>query len=145
MTSASKVARTISQQCFMVRSRAISRMMTQMYDDALRPFSIKAPQMNLVVAIGATGQVSPADLGKHLAMEKSTVSRNLEALKKRGWIATQASPEGRGQLVSLTASGQRLLLDIEPAWKAVQTDVEARLGPAALHSLDAMRHALKAP
>ena len=44
-------ASEILQSCLLTRTRQISRVLTAIYDDALRPFGINAPQLTLLVMI----------------------------------------------------------------------------------------------
>lgn len=131
-------ARRIAAQCWVMRARAVSRLVTQIYDEALRPLGIKTSQVNLLIAIGAIEAASPGQLALELSLEKSTVSRNAEALKKRGWVNASPSPRGRGQILRLTPAGADMVTRIEPAWACAQAELERRLGGDVEH-LESLR------
>ena len=78
-----------------MRVRYLNRTLTSVYDDAFRPFGITASQVNLLVAIINQGSMSPVTLGNLLNIEKSTVSRNLERMRKAGWIEITGAVLGK--------------------------------------------------
>lgn len=131
-------ARVIAAQCWVMRARALSRLVTQIYDEALRPLGIKTSQVNLLVAIGAMEAASPSQVARELSLEKSTVSRNAEALKNKGWVRSSPSPQGRGQILRLTKTGADMITRIEPAWASAQAELERRLGDDVEH-LESLR------
>ena len=45
---------TISKTCIAVRMRLLNRVVTNLYDDALRPFGLKVSQLLIAVWSGAT-------------------------------------------------------------------------------------------
>jgi DNA-binding transcriptional ArsR family regulator len=99
--AAIEAARIISTNCLAIRTRRLHRSVSRVYDAALRPHGLTAPQLALLVAIALTRGVQPKILSPILDLEKSTLSRNLALLVKHGWI--QANRSGRSQTVRLTA------------------------------------------
>jgi DNA-binding MarR family transcriptional regulator len=102
----------------------------------LRPLGLNIAELNLLAAIAAQGSVQPAQLGRAMALEKSTLSRNCRRLVERGWVESRDHPDGRGVLLALTARGQETLLRALPAWRAAQQRAQAlvaatRLDPGA--------------
>lgn len=126
----------IAQSCLAVRLRAISRRVSTIYDEALRPYGVKVSQLNVLVAIGATGGASPSRLAAHLSLEKSTLSRNVDKLVDRGWVHVEGS--GRGQHLTLTPDGTALLTAALPAWRRAQAQVERQLGPDGVRAVHAL-------
>jgi len=58
---------------------------TTLYDDALRPFSLSAPQFSLLVLIVVHGPLSRSDLGRRNHHERSPLTRNLQLLISQDW------------------------------------------------------------
>jgi DNA-binding MarR family transcriptional regulator len=116
--AAIEAARIISTNCLAIRTRRLHRSVSRVYDAALRPHGLTAPQLALLVAIALTRGVQPKILSPILDLEKSTLSRNLALLVKHGWI--QANRSGRSQTVRLTATGASLLANAQPAWERAQ-------------------------
>jgi DNA-binding MarR family transcriptional regulator len=75
-------------------------------------------------------------------MERSTVSRNLEALIARGWLAAVTSDAGRVREVSATASGRHLIETVLPDWRLAQREAAALLGDAGVRSVRSLADTL---
>jgi DNA-binding MarR family transcriptional regulator len=125
-TKVQKIADAIAKDCVAMRVRYLNRSLTSIYDDAFRPLGITASQVNLLVALIKQGSLSPGELGGIFNMEKSTVSRNLERMRKAGWIGITRS--GRTNAVEATTAGKQLLVDAMPHWEEAQKAADALLG-----------------
>src|SRR2546425_10479862 len=51
---------TIARNCIAVRLRLLNRVVTNLYDDALRPLGLKVSQLNLLVVTAKLGLAQPA-------------------------------------------------------------------------------------
>jgi DNA-binding MarR family transcriptional regulator len=116
--------------CLGYRTRKLARTVTRLYNDRLRPLGLNLTEMNLLAAIAAQGAVQPAKLGRAMALEKSTLSRNTSRLVERGWVEVRDHPHGRGVLLALTASGNQMLLRAVPAWKHAQQQAQLLVAEA---------------
>jgi len=126
--AASSTAATIAAECLAVRVRVLSRAVTSLYDEALRPHGMKVTQMNLLVALSMLGGSRPSRLCDLLHMERSTFSRTIERMQRNGWVATRPDVDARTYLVSVTIAGMALLDRAKPAWDATQAQALALLG-----------------
>src|SRR5262249_58609056 len=90
-------AELIAGECLGVRLRTLNRAVTALYDDALRPHGLRAGQLNLLVAIARMGTARPGDLCGVLRMEKSTLSRDVEVLRRKGWLEVDGSAGRRAR------------------------------------------------
>ena len=111
---------TIAGECIAVRMRMLNRVVTNLYDEALRPLGLKVSQMNILVAAGRMGTARPAEVCERLHLDVSTLSRNVERMKARGWLEVIPDEDGRAQPFRLTTQGRRLLEKAAPAWKKAQ-------------------------
>lgn len=119
------------QNCLLTRTRQISRVVTAIYDQELRPLGINSPQFSLLVLISAFGPLSRADLGRRNHQDRSTLTRNLQPLIVRGWVAEgQPADDGRSRPLSLTEEGVALLRNAAPAWSAAQAKAKALMREA---------------
>src|SRR3954463_10177645 len=84
-------AEVIARDCIAVRVRALNRAVTALYDDALRPHGLRVGQLNLLVAVARMGTARPGDLCRVLLMEKSTLSRDVEVMRRNGWLEVEDS------------------------------------------------------
>ena len=128
-------AEHIATECLAIRVRLLGRTITRIYDDALRPLGLTVGQLNLLVFVGKRGPVGPGELASVLGMEKSTVSRNVERMIRQGWIDSSPSSSGRGQELSLTAQGRKLLEKAVPLWEEAQRQTTETLGERNFASL----------
>ena len=119
---------TIAGECIAVRMRMLNRVVTNIYDDALRPLGVRVSQMNILVAAGKMGTARPAEVCERLHLDVSTLSRNVERMKARGWLEVIPDDDGRAQPFRLTNDGRKLLEKAAPAWKKAQKQAKSLLG-----------------
>jgi DNA-binding MarR family transcriptional regulator len=117
----------LAGECLAGRVRIVNRVVTGVYDDALRPFKVRISQMNVLVAIAVMGPVRATDVGRQLRLEKSTLSRDLVRLLDRGWVKATAA-EGRTQQLEVTAAGRAFIKKVAPAWETAQKRIFTMLG-----------------
>jgi DNA-binding MarR family transcriptional regulator len=118
----------VAGECVAVRLRMLNRVITNVYDDALRSLDLKVSQMNILVAAAKMGTARPNDVCEHLHLDISTLSRNVERMKVRGWLEVVPDEDGRSQPFRLTSQGRKLLDKAVPAWSKAQQQVKKVLG-----------------
>ncbi len=126
----------VAGECIAVRLRMLNRVVTNVYDDALRPLDLKVSQMNILVAAAKLGTARPTEVCGHLHLDVSTLSRNVERMKARGWLEVVPGEDGRSQPFRLTPPGRRLLEKAIPAWSQAQRKVKKLLGPSLVDDLN---------
>ena len=127
-TITAREARSLNTACIADKMRLLNRVITNLYDDALRPLGITTSQMNILVVVARYGTASASQVGQWLEMERSTLSRNFDRLRKQGWLL--AIPEGPGlaHRLRLTSKGTRILRKALPSWERAQDQARALLG-----------------
>jgi DNA-binding MarR family transcriptional regulator len=120
------VTSEISRDCLLTRTRRISRVLTGIYDEKLRPFGINSPQFTLLAVVSRLGVASRADIGRANHQERSTLTRNLQLMLSEGWIKEVQT----GRQIALTTTGRNLLHRAAPAWRAAQEQAKLILGKA---------------
>jgi DNA-binding MarR family transcriptional regulator len=118
----------IARDCIAVRLRLLNRIVTNVYDDALRPLGLKVSQLNLLVVTGKLGLAQPAKVCDLLQLDTSTLSRNVERMRAKGWVEVVPGEDARTQPFRLTVQGRRLLERAVPAWERAQKQAEELLG-----------------
>jgi DNA-binding MarR family transcriptional regulator len=129
------LAVTIGNECLAGKARRLSRVITSIYDRALMPFGIKINQATILVFLSIAGEASPGDIGKRLQMEKSTVSRNVDRMRKSGWLELVDQGGKTSQLLRITPAGHQLLVDSHASWQQAQEKAQALLGEDGAASL----------
>jgi DNA-binding MarR family transcriptional regulator len=111
-------------------------MITSVYDEALRPFGITAGQMNILVAVSAFGPTQPKDVCRVLKLDPSTLSRNVERMKKREWLQARPGDEdARIRVLRVTQEGLKLIEQAFPAWEQAQGKAAELLGREGLKGI----------
>jgi DNA-binding MarR family transcriptional regulator len=135
----------IATECVAVRLRMLNRVVTSIYDETLRPLDLKVSQMNILVAAAKMGTARPIEVCEHLHLDVSTLSRNVDRMKARGWLEVVADDDGRSQPFRLTPRGRKLLEKAIPAWSEAQQQVKKVFGDGLLDQLNqAMKRVRKA-
>lgn len=131
-----ELARDYATKCFSVRLRRLNRVVTNLYDEALRPLGVKCTQLHILIVIANLGVARPGEVSRVLSIDASTLSRNLERMRKRGWLeAVTDRSDARLQPVRITEAGERLLNDAYPLWQQAQRQAQEIVGPEALEAL----------
>ena len=118
----------IIEVCLCHHLRRTARVASRAYDRALRPLGIKASQFNVLVAIAAAAPETPRRLASRLAMERTTVIRNLKPLMALGFVRLDPSEADGVERLTLTPAGENLLARAGTAWRAAQSALIQRLG-----------------
>ena len=125
----------ISGQCLAGRLRLLNRVVTGVYDDALRPLGLKTSQLNILVAAAKQGIARPAIICEQLHLDTSTLSRNVDRMKAKGWVEVVGDEDGRAQPFRVTAKGHKLLEHAKPCWDTAQKKVKQLLGKDTVQSI----------
>ena len=119
--------REVGDRCVCLHARMAARAVTRAYDAAIAPLGLEATQFTLLAAIAVDPSRSVTAMADRLALERTSLSRNLALLKRRGLIVA-ATERGRAVRYAVTAKGEALIATALPAWHAVQRRFEAALG-----------------
>ena len=134
----------IAHECLAHRVRKINRVISKLYDDAIRHLGMTVGQMNLLVQINelanANGVARPSELAPRLQMDRSTLSRTVDRLRDKGFIDVLRDDEdGRAQHLHLTAKAYDLLRRGIGPWEKAQRKATQLLGSggvALIHRID---------
>jgi DNA-binding MarR family transcriptional regulator len=127
---------TISRTCIAVRLRLLNRVVTNLYDDALRPLGLKVSQLNILIVTAKLGLARPAQVCEILQLDASTLSRNVKPLQAQGWLEVVPEEDARAQPFRLTLQGKRLIEKAIPAWEQAQRQAADLLGDEGVALLD---------
>lgn len=122
--------------CYCVKLRAATRKVGEVYDRALEPLGINVAQLSLLRRIRAAEPVNFTDLGKMVALERSTIGRNLRVLERIGLVLLGPGGDQRETVARLTEAGQEILNLAGPVWDECQKKVEDKIGEQGVETLD---------
>jgi DNA-binding MarR family transcriptional regulator len=127
---------TIARTCIAVRLRLLNRVVTNFYDEALRPLGLKVSQLNILIVTSKLGLARPGQVCEILQLHTSTLSRNVERMRTQGWLEVVPEEDARAQPFRLTAKGKRLIDRAVPAWEEAQRQATRLLGDDGIALLD---------
>ena len=136
MTRSATTIETIATSCIAGRLRLLNRVVTNLYDDALRPLGIKLSQGSILAVTAKLGVARPAEVCAILELDTSTLSRTVERMVSNGWLEILPDEDGRSHPFRLTDQGKRLMEKAIPAWEQAQTQAKKLLGEEGLRLLD---------
>lgn len=127
-----------SQACTNYKLRQLLRRVSQRYDEELAKAGLKTTQYSLLSNVLNRGPVRPGDLARVMAMDASTLTRNLKPLLTAGWVELGAGADGRSRLVTITEAGRSKRSEAQQHWRVAQQAMNEMLGTErvlALHDL----------
>ena len=119
------------QACLCFNLRKAARAVTQLYDAALEPAGLRATQFSLLAVLDGRGgrdALTITDLARAMVMDRTTLTRNLGPIEKRGLVAIAPGDDRRTREVSLTRRGRQTLKHATPRWRHAQTRMLDALG-----------------
>ncbi|MBV8054353.1 MAG: winged helix-turn-helix transcriptional regulator [Deltaproteobacteria bacterium] len=125
-----------SYSCVGYRVRMLSRVTSAIYEEAFAPLKLKITQFGILVILSSRGPSTVAELCKLTVMDKSTASRNLLRMRRRGWIASVSEKDGPGQALTITREGAEVFRKALPLWRRAQGEAIRRLGADGVDALD---------
>src|SRR3989440_3899862 len=117
--------------CVCSTLRMVSRAVTQLYDDVLRPSGLRVTQFSILAAIARLGEANLKQLESTLAIDQTTLTRSLNLLERDRAIERVPHPDGRIKAMTLTSKGRRALEAARPLWARAQDRVLRELGTTA--------------
>jgi DNA-binding MarR family transcriptional regulator len=114
--------------CTCANLRKAARMVTQAYDAALQAAGLKATQFTVLAVLVSRGDLPLTRLADALVMDRTTLTRNLKPLVRRGLIRIEQEDDRRVRNVSLTVKGRRVFEKARPRWEQAQARISATLG-----------------
>jgi DNA-binding MarR family transcriptional regulator len=121
--------------CACFNLRRVSRSVTQIYDDALAPLGLSSGQFMLLLAVRLLGETSLLRLADTVWTDRSVLSRTVRPLEDRGLLTIIHGDDRRTRRISLTATGQRALVEGYACWQEAQTRMARLLGADQLDQL----------
>jgi DNA-binding MarR family transcriptional regulator len=116
----------VAEGCACTAVRRTARSMTRAYDDAIRPSGLRVTQFSLLVAAEPCGgALKLSEIADILGLERTTVTRDLRPLEKRGLVTVESGQDRRARIVRVTDAGRRTMTDAMPRWRAAQAKLLA--------------------
>ena len=117
------------------RLRRASRLLSQSYEDALRPVGLRLTQFTILQFLSFAGETTQKQLAHKLGMDTTTLTRTLTAMSRQGWIDKQRGEDRREWKMRLSKKGHAQFVTALPLWKKAQDSAQGQLGNALSESL----------
>src|SRR5881296_1607673 len=127
----SRPDRAALSPCVCNTLRMVTRVVTQLYDDCLRPSGLRVTQFSILAAIARLGEASLKQLEDELAIDQTTLTRSLSLLESGGVIERASHLDRRIKAMRLTSKGRRAVEVARPLWAQAQGKVLRELGTKA--------------
>lgn len=111
-------------ECHCLDARREARAISRLYDEQLRPHGLRATQFSVLVALELGGGAPLGVLADTLGLDRTTFTRSAALMRRKGWITSARSDDGREHRMTLTAAGRRKLREGHPAWQRAQRLIE---------------------
>ena len=118
----------IAAHCACRNVRRAARAVTGLYDRILAPAGLRATQVTLLVALEKAGPIPFTRLAEVLGMDRTTLTRNLEPLRREGLLMLRPGEDRRVRLAMITEKGRKTLAAAIPLWKQAQRQITGGLG-----------------
>lgn len=113
--------------CFAVRSAA--RHITQFYDQLLAPSGLRTTQYSILAKLKRLGPLQINALASEMAMDRTTLGRNILPLERDGLIRTEPmASDRRAKQLHLTRAGEKRLQVARRGWSKAQAHFETTFG-----------------
>jgi len=107
----------------LIAARSVSRL----YNEELRSAGLEATQHAMLMVLRHLGSMAVGHLGERLAVDKTTISRNIKILERNGWVDLERGRDGRERIATITRAGTKKLTSARPNWDRAQQRMRAAL------------------
>lgn len=112
----------IKLPCYCGSIRQASRIVTQLYDQALKPSGLKVTQFGILRLLSAYPGLTTGDIAEALAMDSTTLTRTLKIIQDNAWIEARPGEDRRERHWTVTPAGKERLDEAVPLWKNAQKE-----------------------
>ena len=114
--------------CVCGNLRMVARAVTQIYDAILRPVDLTVTQLGVLGLAEVLGPTSVHLMAERMTTDRTTLTRNLKPLQRRGLIKLVPGEDRRERHVVITGPGRKLLEKGAPLWQKAQERITKKLG-----------------
>jgi DNA-binding MarR family transcriptional regulator len=115
--------------CIVANIRAASRIITQFYDAVLKPSGLRITQFTLMAALIEAEPISLTKFADFVAMDRTTLARNLSPLEREGWLVVAVDEFNKRQrIISMTDTGRQRYQETLRLWRKAQAHMIEHFG-----------------
>jgi DNA-binding MarR family transcriptional regulator len=117
-----------AETCTARNLRKATRAISGLFEEEMRPSGLRISQFGLLVALALAEEATVSRLAGLLDLDRTTMTRNLAPLERRGLVVSAASDDARNRVLRLTEKGRDTLARALPIWARVQARIVRGLG-----------------
>lgn len=121
--------------CLTFNLQRATRSLMRGFEAAAKDSGLTAPQFTTLSLIAGYGQLGVTQIAEMLGTDRTTMTRNLDLLARKGWIAEVATEDGRLHVWTLTDAGRERLATALPVWRAFQAGLVDKIGDSECRTL----------
>jgi DNA-binding MarR family transcriptional regulator len=112
-----------TQHCTCSALRRTTRAVTAHYEAHFRGSGLRGTQFTILSVLAQAGPLPMTRLAEFLGVERTTLTRNLTVLARRGLVGWTGAEDGRVRKAMLTKAGDAMLRQCLPRWVAAEKSV----------------------
>ncbi len=106
------------EECLYFNSNALARAVTRIWTAAYKSFDLSPPHAFMLRVVLAKPGLMPRELAAELSLSRSTVTRFLDSLEKRGFLVRKmVAKDGREVQIFPTKSAQEIHEELDQTGK----------------------------
>ncbi len=121
-------AEPVESPCVCATLRMATRAVARLYDQALAPHGLRTTQYSILARLEVEGPAPVGHLAARLAMDRSTLAREVAPLVRAALVEQEAGEDRRRRVLALSPEGLARLDAARPAWRDAQRRVRDELG-----------------
>lgn len=125
----------VGSRCISFNLRRTARAVSRLYDACFAPSGLRSTQFTILLALHNAGPLPLTKLADSLVTERTTLTRNIGLLERKGLLRTESGLDRREHRIDITDEGRAILGAALPYWEEAQEVMEAGLGHERLERL----------
>lgn len=125
------------ERCLYFNVNALARTVNRVWNEAFAAFDLSPAHAYLLRLVLASPGLTPKQIGAELKLEKSTITRFLDALEGKRLVSRKTSRSGdaREQGIYPTVRAERIARELEAAGESLYRQMAEAIGSAELAML----------
>lgn len=114
-------------RCMLLNTVRAARALLRRYDQRLRPLGVTVVQFSILLMIRNNPGRTIHGLAERIAVDRSTLTRNIDLLARDGLVVKVSAAKGNGKTCLLTDAGEERLDQLVPLWHKAQREMQQLL------------------
>ena len=125
--------------CPCPKVKKLDRLLTRGQDEVLRCAGLTASQFSTLRLLERIGPIVINEFADLMAMDRTTLSRNLKLMDQAGWLTLNPDPkDGRNRVAAITVKGTQFHRKAKKMWETEQRFLLKTVGQKRLLELNTM-------